>query len=55
MTRIALAASLILLIGLALEGPVMAQDNARLQAGVVKVTAKPPQGTANIGTGFTFV
>ena len=29
-----------------------AQDIARLQAGVVKITAKPPQGTANIGTGF---
>lgn len=29
-----------------------AQDIARLQAGVVKVTAKPPSGTANVGTGF---
>lgn len=29
-----------------------AEDVARLQAGVVKVTAKPPQGTVNIGTGF---
>ena len=25
---------------------------ARLQSGVVKITAKPPQGTTNIGTGF---
>lgn len=52
MTRIALAASLILFIVLAHEEPVGAQDIARLQAGVVKVTAKPPGGTANIGTGF---
>lgn len=29
-----------------------AQDIARLQAGVVKVTSRPPQGTANVGTGF---
>lgn len=29
-----------------------AEDIARLQAGVVKITAKPPSGTANIGTGF---
>ena len=52
MTRVALAASLILLIGLAHEEPVGAQDIARLQAGVVKITSKPPQGTANVGTGF---
>jgi S1-C subfamily serine protease len=29
-----------------------AQDIARLQTGVVKITAKPPSGTANVGTGF---
>lgn len=29
-----------------------AEDIVRLQAGVVKITAKPPQGTANVGTGF---
>ncbi len=28
------------------------QDIARLQSGVVKITAKPPEGTTNIGTGF---
>ena len=27
-------------------------DIARLQSGVVKITAKPPQGTTNVGTGF---
>jgi len=31
---------------------VQAEDIARLQAGVVKITAKPPQGTTNVGTGF---
>jgi formylglycine-generating enzyme required for sulfatase activity len=29
-----------------------AQDIARLQSGVVKITAKPPSGTPNAGTGF---
>ncbi|MEO8341799.1 MAG: SUMF1/EgtB/PvdO family nonheme iron enzyme [Nitrospirota bacterium] len=29
-----------------------AQDIARLQSGVVKITAKPPEGTTNVGTGF---
>ena len=29
-----------------------AQDIARLQSGVVKITAKPSSGTTNIGTGF---
>lgn len=52
MVRIALAAFLILLIGLAQEELVDAQDVARLQSGVVKITAKPPGGTTNVGTGF---
>lgn len=53
MVRIVLVACFILLLfGLAHEESVGAQDIARLQAGVVKVTAKPPQGTANVGTGF---
>ena len=52
MARIALAACLILLIGLAQEKLVGAQDIARLQSGVVKITAKPPNGTTNVGTGF---
>ncbi|MEK6762304.1 MAG: SUMF1/EgtB/PvdO family nonheme iron enzyme [Nitrospirota bacterium] len=52
MVRIALAACFILLIGLAQEELASAQDIARLQSGVVKITAKPPQGTPNVGTGF---
>lgn len=52
MTRIALAACLLLPIGLAQEESVGAQDVVRLQAGVVKIAAKPPNGTTNIGTGF---
>jgi len=50
--RIALAACLLLLIWFAHEGPAGAEDIARLQSGVVKITAKPPSGTTNIGTGF---
>ena len=52
MIRRALAACFILLIGLAQEESVGAQDIARLQSGVVKITAKPPDGFKNIGTGF---
>jgi formylglycine-generating enzyme required for sulfatase activity len=52
MIRIALAACFILLVGLAHEESVGAQDIARLQSGVVKITAKPPGGTTNVGTGF---
>jgi formylglycine-generating enzyme required for sulfatase activity len=52
MARIALGACFILLIGLAQVEPVGAQDVARLQSGVVKITAKPPSGITNIGTGF---
>ena len=51
-TRTALLVGLIFLIGLIQIESLSAQDIARLQAGVVKITAKPPQGTANIGTGF---
>jgi len=32
--------------------PGLAQDIARLQSGVVKITAKSPEGTTNVGTGF---
>ena len=52
MIRIALAVGLILCLGLTHSGSVGAQDVARLQAGVVKITAKPPGGTTNVGTGF---
>lgn len=46
------AVCLMLTIGLAYVELAGAEDISRLQAGVVKVTAKPPQGTANVGTGF---
>ncbi|MEO8046315.1 MAG: serine protease [Nitrospirota bacterium] len=52
MARIALAACFILLVGLAEEELVDAQDVARLQSGVVKITAKPSSGTTNVGTGL---
>ncbi|TKB70755.1 MAG: hypothetical protein E8D52_01290 [Nitrospira sp.] len=48
----ALVTACLMLIGLAHVGLAGAEDIARLQAGVVKVTAKPPSGTANVGTGF---
>lgn len=51
MVRIGLVACMIVLIAL-YEEPASAQNIARLQAGVVKITAKPPQGTTNVGTGF---
>ena len=53
-TRIALIAASVLVMGLGIlrVESVDAQDIARLQSGVVKITAKPPQGTANVGTGF---
>lgn len=51
-TRTVLLVGLIFLIGLIQIESLSAQDIARLQSGVVKITAKPPQGTANIGTGF---
>lgn len=43
---------LIALVALVQVESTYAQDIARLQAGVVKITANPPQGTANVGTGF---
>ena len=51
MVRIGLVACMLVLIAL-YEEPASAQNIARLQAGVVKITAKPPQGTTNVGTGF---
>ena len=42
----------LLLLAMFVPQLVQAEDIARLQAGVVKITAKPPQGTANVGTGF---
>lgn len=54
MIRKALLGCLTLLLGVGLihAQEIGAQDIARLQSGVVKITAKPPQGTANVGTGF---
>ena len=43
---------LVLGVGLFHAQEIGAQDIARLQSGVVKITAKPPSGTTNIGTGF---
>jgi S1-C subfamily serine protease len=51
MVRIGLVACMLVLIAL-YEEPASAQNIARLQAGVGKSTAKPPQGTTNVGTGF---
>jgi formylglycine-generating enzyme required for sulfatase activity len=47
-----LTSCLLFLLALLVQDFVQAEDIARLQAGVVKITAKPPQGTANVGTGF---
>jgi formylglycine-generating enzyme required for sulfatase activity len=44
--------TLLLGVGLIHAQEIGAQDIARLQSGVVKVTAKPPSGTTSIGTGF---
>jgi formylglycine-generating enzyme required for sulfatase activity len=52
MIRTLFAICFMLIIGFVHETPVSAEDIASLQAGVVKVTAKPPQRTTNIGTGF---
>ena len=54
MVRNALLVCLTLLLGVGLihAREIGAQDIARLQSGVVKITAKPPQGTTNVGTGF---
>jgi formylglycine-generating enzyme required for sulfatase activity len=54
MVRSKLLVCLMLVLGVGLfhAQEISAQDIARLQSGVVKITAKPPQGTANVGTGF---
>ena len=54
MVRKALLVCLMLVVGVGLIHPsgIGAQDVARLQSGVVKITAKPPSGAANVGTGF---
>ena len=54
MVRGALLVCLTLLFGVGLFNAreIGAQDIARLQSGVVKITAKPPSGTTSIGTGF---
>jgi formylglycine-generating enzyme required for sulfatase activity len=54
MVRKAFLVYLMSVVGAGLIHPsgIGAQDVARLQSGVVKLTAKPPQGTANVGTGF---
>ena len=54
MVRSALLVCLTLLFGVGLFNAreIGAQDIARLQSGVVKITAKPLSGTTNIGTGF---
>ncbi len=48
----AVLAACVMIIGLTQVEWLGAEDIARLQAGVVKITAKPPSGTANVGTGF---
>ena len=50
----ALLGFLILMLGVDLfhAAGIRAEDVARLQSGVVKIIAKPPQGTTNVGTGF---
>ena len=52
--RSALLVCLTLLFGVGLFNAreIGAQDIARLQSGVVKITAKPSSGTTNVGTGF---
>lgn len=54
MVRKAFLVCLMLVMGVGLTHPsgMGAQDVARLQSGVVKIIAKPPQGIANVGTGF---
>jgi formylglycine-generating enzyme required for sulfatase activity len=54
MVRSALLFCLMLLLGVDLIHAQVSsgQDIARLQSGVVKITAKPPSGTTSIGTGF---
>ena len=54
MVRSALLVCLALVVGVELihAQVIGAQDMARLQSGVVKITAKPPEGFPNVGTGF---
>jgi formylglycine-generating enzyme required for sulfatase activity len=54
MVRSALFVYLTLVFGVGLfhAREIGAQDIARLQSGVVKITAKPPSGTTSIGPGF---
>lgn len=54
MARTALVACLILFLGLGLihAAVIGTLDIAHLQAGVVKITSKPAEGTRRIGTGF---
>lgn len=51
-TRFVLSLCALFLQAVLIPHGLWAEDIARLQAGVVKITAKPPQGTANVGTGF---
>ena len=50
--RLRLSLCTLFLLALGFPHLLLAQDIARLQSGVVKVTAKPPSGTTTIGTGF---
>jgi len=50
--RLGLSLCALLLQGVLFPDGLWAEDIARLQSGVVKITAKPPQGTQNVGTGF---
>ena len=54
MARKANLACLTLVLGMGFSEAefVSAQDIARLQSGVVKITAKPSSGTTKVGTGF---
>jgi formylglycine-generating enzyme required for sulfatase activity len=52
MVRTALLTCSILILVFTQAGSLHAEDIARLQSGVVKITAKPPEGTPKIGTGF---
>ncbi len=50
--RLGLSLCALLLHGVLFPDGLWAEDIARLQAGVVKITAKPPSGTTSVGTGF---
>lgn len=51
-TYLGLCLCALLLLAILFPHALCPQDNARLQSGVVKITAKPPQGTTSVGTGF---